>query len=76
MPIYEYKCNRCGETSEILLKRTNAAVVCPQCDSGDLTKLISAPGAVKVKGSSSASVDAAPVCPNRHRCGMDCPGGH
>lgn len=76
MPIYEYKCNRCGETSEILLKSMNSRVVCPQCDSGDLTKLISVPGAVMVKGSSSSSVDAAPMCPNRRRCGMDCPGGH
>lgn len=68
MPIYEYKCNQCGEISEILLKSMNAKAVCPMCDSSDLTKLISEPGAVMAKGSSST--DDAPVCPNRHMCRM------
>ncbi|HLP57176.1 MAG TPA: zinc ribbon domain-containing protein [Candidatus Deferrimicrobium sp.] len=70
MPIYEYRCNRCGEASEILLKNVNAKAVCPMCDSSDLTKLISEPGAVMAKGSASSSSDAPPMCPNRHRCGM------
>lgn len=74
MPIYEYRCNRCGEISEILLKSMNAKAVCPMCDSGDLTKLISEPAAVMAKGSSSSSTDDAPVCPNRHMCRMPgCP---
>ncbi|MCU0288051.1 MAG: zinc ribbon domain-containing protein [Acidobacteria bacterium] len=74
MPIYEYRCNQCGKTSEILVKNINAGVVCPTCASPDLVKLISEPGAVMAKGSSSSSNDAAPVCPNRHRCGVPgCP---
>lgn len=74
MPIYEYECNRCGEKSEILLKSMSAEAACPHCDSPDLTKLISVPGAVMSKGSTRA-VDVPATCPNRDRCGVDsCPG--
>lgn len=74
MPIYEYKCNQCGEISEVLLKSMSAQAFCPHCDSGDLTKLISAPAAVLTRGSSSPDADAPTVCPNKKRCGVPhCP---
>ncbi len=73
MPIYEYKCNQCEEKSEILLKTMSATAVCPNCNSTDLTKLISAPGAVITKGSNAAA-DIPPTCPNKNRCGVaSCP---
>ena len=73
MPIYEYKCNQCGEESELLLRSMSAEAVCPNCNSTDLTKLISIPGAVMTKGSSAAA-DIPPACPNRNRCGVpSCP---
>ncbi|MCP5105817.1 MAG: zinc ribbon domain-containing protein [bacterium] len=73
MPIYEYKCNECGEDSEILLRSYSAEANCPHCKSADLTRLISVPGAVMTKGSHS-SPDM-PMCPNRERCGVpNCPG--
>lgn len=77
MPIYEYKCNRCGAVSEILHKTTAVKTVnCTHCDSTDLTKLISAPGAVMTKHSHAHShAEAPPACPNRDRCGAACPGG-
>lgn len=74
MPIYEYKCNQCGDESEILHKSSNiTSVECPGCGSEDMEKLISAPGAVMTKGATAAQ--PMPACPNREACGSRaCPG--
>lgn len=78
MPIYEYKCDDCSTVSEILVKNTEnqSKVVCPNCRSGNLDKLISAPGAVMSKGGGFHGdlSDMPPAaCPNQDRCGV--PGG-
>jgi len=75
MPIYEYKCESCGKTSEILVKNRakESEVVCPGCQSGELTKLISIPGAMMNKGG-SADLPPIPACPNAQGCGNNaCP---
>jgi putative FmdB family regulatory protein len=43
MPIYEYKCAKCGEVSEFLVgvTRENTIVKCKHCGSAEMTKLIS-----------------------------------
>ena len=43
MPIYEYKCNQCGEDLEMLVfgKKT---VDCPKCSSQDIKKKMSSFG--------------------------------
>lgn len=77
MPIYEYKCDDCGSVSEILVRNTQnpAAVTCSDCQSDNVSRLVSVPGAVMTKGSSA--VDVPPInCPNVNTCGMsssDCP---
>jgi putative FmdB family regulatory protein len=79
MPIYEYKCDDCGSVSEILVRNTQnpAAVVCSECQSANVSRLVSVPGAVMTKGSSKASVDVPPInCPNMNTCGVsssECP---
>ncbi len=40
MPIFEYRCNACGEDFEKLVFG-NQAVQCPKCDSGDVKKKFS-----------------------------------
>jgi len=43
MPIYEYKCDHCGETFEILQKfNAEALTECILCHEGPVKKLISA----------------------------------
>jgi len=42
MPIYEYRCASCGHEFETLVLRKDEAVSCPQCQSAELDKLISA----------------------------------
>lgn len=42
MPIFEYQCRACANTSELVVLSSGDAV-CPHCGSADLAKLISAP---------------------------------
>lgn len=43
MPIYEYRCNQCGEQSEFIVAhhRTSETLHCTACGSTDLKKLLS-----------------------------------
>lgn len=51
MPIYEYRCESCGEQLEKLQKLSDAPLeICPSCGKPELKKLISAAG-FRLKGS-------------------------
>ncbi len=51
MPIYEYRCESCGEHLEKLQKLSDAPLeTCPSCGKPELKKLISAAG-FRLKGS-------------------------
>ncbi len=41
MPIYEYTCDKCGRTFELLLASRSAKASCPDCGSSRLTRLFS-----------------------------------
>lgn len=51
MPIYEYKCKKCGESFEALVRGTQKPA-CPKCGSKNLSKLVSG-FAVSVKSSAA-----------------------
>ena len=57
MPIYEYKCNNCKNTSSIFfrsIKSTDTeSVKCQHCASPSLKRLISRPGRIQSKGEPS-----------------------
>jgi len=42
MPLYEYLCRDCGQTSEHLVMGRDEALTCPECGSSNLAKLLSA----------------------------------
>jgi putative FmdB family regulatory protein len=42
MPIYEYRCEKCGQVNELLILGKQEQLSCKQCGSEDLTKLLSA----------------------------------
>jgi len=42
MPVYEYSCEACGESCEILVRGTTT-IACPHCGSSSLKKQLSAP---------------------------------
>lgn len=47
MPIYEYRCENCGEQVEILVRsRMSAPPACPHCGSTRLGRLLSLPHVV------------------------------
>ena len=50
MPIYEYRCRGCGKDFEKYLPRTSGNVVCPGCESADVTRKLSVFG-MKTDGS-------------------------
>ncbi len=65
MPIFEYKCNKCGHTMEFLEKtRTAQKHTCPKCGSPDLQKLLSgfAVGRGKATGHACETCPGGP-CP-------------
>ncbi len=41
MPIYEYLCLKCGAVSEHLVFNASEPIRCPECDGGELKKLLS-----------------------------------
>ncbi len=50
MPIYEFKCEACGDVFEVLCReRDDAKAVCPACGSEDCRRLISRVAATRSK---------------------------
>ncbi|HBC45998.1 MAG TPA: hypothetical protein DCZ43_03025 [candidate division Zixibacteria bacterium] len=42
MPIYEYKCHKCGEKFEIFtLSQSDTSVICPKCGSENIERVMS-----------------------------------
>ncbi len=41
MPLFEYRCKKCGEKFEKLVMNKSEKIVCGKCGSGDLDKLFS-----------------------------------
>jgi len=78
MPIYEYKCQRCGQVSEIIVRNVYASEekACPNCGSHELKKLISVPGLVTKESSHSGETCCGrtercdkPPCASEGKCG-------
>ncbi|MCF7885135.1 MAG: zinc ribbon domain-containing protein [Candidatus Marinimicrobia bacterium] len=58
MPIYEYKCSRCGEKFEELIafsKLNDNNPKCPKCDSKEVERQISTPSIGNSKNSCGTS---------------------
>ena len=43
MPIYEYRCGKCGGRVEVLVRSSTTAPVCPDCGGAVMDKLFSTP---------------------------------
>lgn len=73
MPIYEYHCEKCTKTSEVLVKNAHEPAVCPHCGSKRLTRLLSTFATVQ---SSDAPCSMESSCPAAPCCGGACSGKH
>ncbi|MBQ9873629.1 MAG: zinc ribbon domain-containing protein [Thermoguttaceae bacterium] len=74
MPIYEYKCEKCGKAFEELVRNASETPNCPSCGSNEVAKRMSAPAS----GSSGES-DPCGGCEygggkssGGHSCGCGC----
>ncbi|MBQ1337130.1 MAG: zinc ribbon domain-containing protein [Thermoguttaceae bacterium] len=63
MPVYEYKCEKCGSVFEELVRNPSDKPNCPDCHSDAVVKRMSAP-ATQHGGASDVP------------CGNDCGGEH
>jgi putative FmdB family regulatory protein len=52
MPIYEYKCNDCGEEFEKLVMKKNQEIECPKCGTKNVKKKFSVFGMMGGEGNS------------------------
>ena len=59
MPLYEYRCDGCGDEFEALVRSPSESPRCPNCDSEALSKRFSVPASARVVGASTGSL---PVC--------------
>ncbi|OHB62345.1 MAG: hypothetical protein A2Y76_00225 [Planctomycetes bacterium RBG_13_60_9] len=72
MPIFEYKCEQCGHTMEVLQKGRDAdKLVCAKCGGTHLQKLLSSFAVGQGKASETPACDS---CSSLPMCG-GCPGG-
>jgi len=46
MPLFEYRCRKCGAQMELLVNSSEAKPECPECGSGQMEKLASTFAAV------------------------------
>ena len=67
MPMYEYKCRDCGTTFEKIVPSSTSTVVCRNCESPQVDKLLSV-FAVASSSHSTASPEAGPCA----TCGAEC----
>ncbi|MCB0165366.1 MAG: hypothetical protein KDI79_14145 [Anaerolineae bacterium] len=68
MPIYEYVCDACGERFDKLflsIKRIPAEIECPQCQSVDVQRVMSAPAVRSGDGAAGTAIveDSTPAKP-------------
>jgi putative FmdB family regulatory protein len=75
MPIYEYKCQDCGNRFEKLVRRAAEAdgVECPSCGQKHLTQELSVFAAHANGGGKAADMPVCPSgrCSNPGMCGMN-----
>ena len=67
MPMYDYRCKKCGHTFEELVFSwdRDKEIVCPRCSAKELEQLMGAPATI---GSSSGNLSGAERCDV-----LDCP---
>jgi putative FmdB family regulatory protein len=59
MPMYEYACHQCDTTFETLVQKADEPVECPECHGTALEKLLSVPGAPKVRDGAGLPMSSA-----------------
>jgi len=69
MPIYEYRCEKCGQVNEFLILKREEPVRCKHCGSEDLTKLLSAHNTVITPSRGPSESSSGGCCGTPNSCG-------
>jgi len=71
MPIFEYECKECGNTSEYLVgvSSENEKIECKKCGSVDVEKIFSAHARINTEKKPASTCAEAGVCPHAEMCG-------
>ncbi len=76
MPLYEYQCEGCQQTVEVLVRSQAEQPSCPRCGADRLEKLLSVPANPAVRGGglplAARSEAAAQACGAPRCCGGGC----
>jgi putative FmdB family regulatory protein len=74
MPLFEFKCRDCGTTFEKIVPSSTTEVICKECESSKVEKLLSV-FAVGASSRSAGSVEPGPCescgAAQRGMCGMN-----
>lgn len=62
MPLYEYECETCDQTVEVLVRSGDEKPECPGCGDHKLAKVFSVPASPSVKSGGSSLPMAADDC--------------
>ena len=73
MPIFEYRCENCGQTNEFLILGKQEQLHCRHCGGEDLTKLMSAHNTSSASPERFAEKGSESCCGSPNSC--DTPGG-
>lgn len=68
MPIYEYRCEKCGEVTELLVLGKEPKPACKECGSEDVMKLMSAHNTTTSSSSFPSPADCS-CCGSQNTCG-------
>ncbi len=68
MPIFDYKCEKCGATFEKLVSHADEKVTCGKCGSKKVEKQLSAFSASVSEKSASSSCATSSCCPTGSCC--------
>ena len=78
MPLYEYRCERCSNEFEVLVRRSDTAICCPSCGGNDASKKVSRSSfhlkgtgwyASEYASASAASADSVAAAESGSGCG-------
>lgn len=56
MPLYEFACDGCDQTVELLVRNPSDQPTCPTCGDDKLTKLLSVPAAPAIRSGGALPV--------------------
>jgi len=76
MPLYEFACDGCDQTVELLVRSTSERPTCPACGDDKLTKLLSVPATPAIRSGGGLPVARAEAmgqsCGAPRCCGGGC----